>query len=272
LAVFDLRTYDSIASDVVRRWTYPFTIDSNFLSFGSSDFTCSRGNRYKDGNVRVGANTTIGPNTVLGSGMEVGDSVNIHLSTFGSGCVVEEGVTVNGSHAWKNVRIGAGATVDRALLCDGVIVGRNATVGRGCVLSFGVVIGDNVVVPEFTSLTRVPRKLVQRRVRVLEGWDDEYDDEVEGVSGGGSGGGAGGGGGDSGQCGEATEREFNWNSFLASMIPETDVEVVGPGGVGRVWDPNEEEVRNFSLFIPIFFILLTSNYRFGSTFSIGKIL
>ena len=237
--VFDPRTYDSIASDVIRRWAYPFTIDSNFLTFGASTFTCARGNRYREENVSVGSNTIIGPNTVLGNGTRVSDHVTIHGSTIGKNGIIEKNAQVHGCHIWSNVSIGENATIDRAILCDGVRVGKGATVGRGCVLSYGVVIGDNVIIPEFTRLTRVPRTLVQKRVRVLEGWDDTYDDEDEdsnnetNMSEGNT------NGGDD-DWGDGTSN-FDWKALLETMSPETDVHIVGPDGVGRVWDPSEEE-------------------------------
>jgi hypothetical protein len=68
----------------------------------------------------------------------------------------------------------------------------------------------------------VPRKLVQRRVSALEGWDDTYgsdEEDNENSSGG----------------------EFNWNRLLSEMVPESDEIIVGTNGVGRVWDPNEED-------------------------------
>ena len=241
--VFDPRTYDSISSDVIRRWAYPFTIDSNFLNFGASTFTCARGNRYREENVSVGSNTTIGPNTVLGNGARVGDHVKLHASTIGRKCNLQNGSTVNGCHIWNNVTIGENATIDRAILCDGVIVGKGATVSRGCVLSFGVVIGENVVIPEFTRLTCVPRKLVERRVRVLEGWDDTYDDDGDGDGDGAesnaSSSSEGGGG-----WGDGGTSTFDWKALLDNMSPETDVHIVGSDGVGRVWDPAEEDEDN----------------------------
>lgn len=68
----------------------------------------------------------------------------------------------------------------------------------------------------------MPRKLVQRRVSALEGWDDTYgsdEEDNENSSGG----------------------EFNWNRLLSEMVPESDEIIVGTNGVGRVWDPNEED-------------------------------
>ena len=206
--VFDPRTYDSIASDVVRRWAYPFTIDSNFLNFGTSSFVCSRGNRYKESGVQVGTNTIVGPNTVVGSDTTIGDHVSIQASTFGSNCTIGNGAKIQGSHLWNNVTVGENATIDRAIVCEGVVVRKGATVSRGCVLSFGVVIDEGVFVPEFTRLTRVPRQLVQRRVSALEGWDDTYgeSDEDEGNT-------------------EAGSGEFDWNQLLADMVRCEHVEV-----------------------------------------------
>ena len=39
------------------------------------------------------------------------------------------------------------------MVCDGAVVGQNAILERGCVLSYGVVIGPDVIVPEFTRVS-----------------------------------------------------------------------------------------------------------------------
>ena len=120
------------------------------------------------------------------------------------------------------MQIEAGAVVDRSILCDGVIVRHGAKVGRGCILSFGVVIDAGVTVPDFTQLTCVPRALV-RQWRDAEDGMDKYSDDDE----------------DSDE-GHMNAKDFDWSHALATMEPESDTAVVGDAGVGRVWDPSED--------------------------------
>ncbi len=233
--VFDPRTYDTIACDVIRRWAHPLTVDNNFLDFSASSFTCSRGNRYKETGVQMASTAEIGPNTVLaGSAQErthVGEKARIlGGSTVGRGCRIEDGALVSGSHLWRRVTVEAGAVVDRSILCDGVVVKRGARVGRGCILSFGVVIDVGVTIPDFTRLTCVPRELVRQRRSAEEGMDAYSEDEDEDDSDGGGGG----------------NKDFDWASELAAMTPASDTKVVGPAGVGRVWDPSEDNDEDYS--------------------------
>jgi translation initiation factor eIF-2B subunit epsilon len=233
--VFDPRTYDTIACDVIRRWAHPLTVDNNFLDFSASSFTCSRGNRYKETGVQLAPTAEIGPNTVLaGSAQErthVGDRARVlGGSTVGRGCRIADGALVSGSHLWRGVTVEAGAVVDRSILCDGVVVRRGAHIGRGCILSFGVVVDAGVTIPDFTRLTCVPRELVRQRRSAEEGMDAYSDDEDEDDSDGGGGG----------------TKDFDWPSELADMTPENDPKVVGPDGIGRVWDPSEDNDDNDS--------------------------
>ncbi len=252
--VFDPKTYDSITSDVIRRWAYPLAIDNNFMDFSLSTFTCTRGNRYKEDGVSLAPTAEVGPNTVVGAGTTLAAGARVLLSSVGRDCTLGKGSSVVGSHLWRGVTVEDGAHVDRAICCDGVVVRAGARVGRGCILSFGVVVDAGIVVPEFTRLTCVPRALVAQRIRLEEGFDDysdddDDDDDYDDAGGGGGRGGRGGGRGDDGTAagsgagsdfGDGSSTSASWRRMLATMTPENDPEFVGPNGVGRRWDPAEE--------------------------------
>lgn len=50
--------------------------------------------------------------------------------------------------------LGSDVKVDQAILCEDVRVGAKAVIPRGCVISRGVVIAPDTVLPEFTRVFR----------------------------------------------------------------------------------------------------------------------
>lgn len=101
---------------------------------------------------------------------------------------------------------------------------------KGCVLSFGVVIGEGQVVPPFTRLTLSDAKEDDGFGSSSDEDDanDEEEDDEDGVgagkSGSGDGAAAGGGGGEEG-----------------GELKEWDVHLVGADGKGREWRTADED-------------------------------
>jgi len=64
---------------------------------------------------------------------------------------------INGSYVWDNVIIEDGCKVSNSLVCDGVHLKAGAIVEPGCVLSFNVEVGKNVVVPAHSKVSLLPQ-------------------------------------------------------------------------------------------------------------------
>eukprot|EP00937_MAST-01D_sp_MAST-1D-sp2_P006801 g6801.t1 len=178
--VHDPRTYDAVCKDLLHRWAMPLAPDATTtLVPGGSSYYYQRGCIYKERGITLTRPCFIGRDTAIGSGTSVGRHARVAQSVLGRGCKVGTGAVVTGSTLWEGVVVEDGARVDRALLCDGVVVRAGAVVGRGCVLSFGVVVGAGHVVPPFTRVTKVEE-------------EDEFGSDGDGDADGDGGGGGGG--------------------------------------------------------------------------------
>ncbi|RMX66274.1 hypothetical protein DD238_003090 [Peronospora effusa] len=209
--VMDPRTYAGVSQAILQRWVFPMVPDANYLGAGSvTHYVYLRGMRYKDVNVTLARTCDVQRECILGAGTIIGDHSRVRKSAIGKNCVVGENVTIEGSFLWSNVVVEDGAVVTSSILCDNVVVKRGAVIGEGCVLSFGVVIGEGFSLPPFTKVTK---SLVQVE-------DDEFlsDKDVECL---------------------AKQEKLLTISALSQWNPKE----VGAGGAGRIWTLDEDDIE-----------------------------
>jgi len=149
--VKDLRTYNSVSKDIIHRWAYPTVPDANFL--GATSFVRSRQMIYKEKDVKLSRSCIIGPSSSLGEGTQIGDNSQILQSVIGRNCKIGNHVMIKGAFLWDNVVVENGATVVSSILCDGVKIGPKAMVQKGCIVSFNVIVGSDVILSPFTKIT-----------------------------------------------------------------------------------------------------------------------
>ncbi|KAM3556668.1 hypothetical protein MY1884_004947 [Beauveria asiatica] len=146
----NLQMYDAVSRDVLGRWTFPFIPENNlapktaYQSHQNNVVIEQSACHASSARLR---NSIIGANTTIGAGSTVANCI------IGSDCVVGAGVTLTDSFLWNEVSVDENATVTQAILADGTKVGKNATVSPGALLSFGVHIGDDVIVTENTAIS-----------------------------------------------------------------------------------------------------------------------
>eukprot|EP00736_Rhodelphis_marinus_P006614 Rmarinus@m.4481 len=148
------RSYAAVVSDVIRRWVYPIVPENNL--FGDTSYVISRGHLYRESNVKLSRSCRIGYDTVLGGSTVLGDKSSVANTSVGRNCVIGQGAKVKASILWEDVHVGDGSVIENSLLCTGVKIGKNCVIKGGCVLSYGVVLGDNVTLEPGTRLTTLP--------------------------------------------------------------------------------------------------------------------
>jgi translation initiation factor eIF-2B subunit epsilon len=156
--VQDARTYHSVSRDIIRRWVYPVVPDLPKLQDACSRAVHMGRYIYREDNVRIARSARIGNGVVLGSGTVVEENAYVVHSVLGHNCVIGAGARVEESHLWAGVRIMENSRVQSSILCDKVVVKANAVVQRGCVLAFGVVVGEGINLPQYTRLSRICKK------------------------------------------------------------------------------------------------------------------
>ena len=154
--VKNLRAYDAISKDVVSRWTYPLTPDSNLLA--DQSFQLGKGCVYKEDEVILARSCKVGPKTIVGRGTTVGEGSSISNSVIGRRCVIGRKVKIDGAFIWDDARIGDNTVVEKAVIANDAVVGKGCTISCGALLSYGVRIADHATVDDSARITRHKRK------------------------------------------------------------------------------------------------------------------
>jgi len=179
--VLDLRTYDSISKDIIKRWTHPIVLDNNL--FCRTTYKYERHNIYKETkNLFLARSCLVEEDSVIGSGTSIGEKTIIKQSVIGRNCKIGRNCNISGSYLWEGCVIEDNVTMEMTICCDRVTVRSGAKLGKGTVLSYDVVIGKNFNVKDHTLLTTVkisggeddwndtqtPKKAAQEATKVME--------------------------------------------------------------------------------------------------------
>jgi translation initiation factor eIF-2B subunit epsilon len=216
--VHDFCSYHCVSRDLLRRWCYPVVPDNLPNGYETSyRYALQRHYLYKEKHhpTKVGPSTLIQGPGMVGSNSHVGRDCNIVGTVIGQNCVIGNEVTMRDSHVWEQVTVEDGATVIQSILAHGVVIKKGATISRGCVVGSGCVIGANVILPEFTRITK--------------SMDTDGDDDM----------GDGFGAFDDSSDDEDDDSDLEQHQ---DSIHVCDYDVVGPDGVGRVWKPTVLDV------------------------------
>lgn len=86
--VSNLLMYDSVSSDLVRRWVYPITPEANFIDQKEGGCTYSRHNVYRGSGVSLGHGSQMEENVLIGHDTSIGANCFISNSVIGTNCTI----------------------------------------------------------------------------------------------------------------------------------------------------------------------------------------
>ncbi|KAM4694935.1 translation initiation factor eIF2B subunit epsilon [Discoglossus pictus] len=217
--VSNLLMYEAVTCDILRRWLYPLTPETNFTDEETQGYTHSRHNIYRGSEVSRGHGSILRENVLIGSGTTIGAKCSIRNSSIGRNCSIGDRVVLENVYIWDGVHIADDVTIKKSIICNEAVVKTRVHISPHCVLTSKVVIGPDLQLQENTVIS-------------LHHPDEDEDDEDEFSD-------------DSG-AGKEKER---------SKIKGYSKEEVGSEGKGYVWksseiteeDDEEEELLQRSL-------------------------
>ncbi|KAG7227370.1 hypothetical protein INR49_000375 [Caranx melampygus] len=116
--VSNLLMYDSVSSDLVRRWVYPLTPEANFTDQEGRSCTYSRHNVYRGSGVSLGHGSQMVENVLIGCDTSIGANCHISNSVIGNNCTIGDKVILNHAYIWNNVHIASNVTISQSVVCD----------------------------------------------------------------------------------------------------------------------------------------------------------
>ncbi|XP_057713826.1 translation initiation factor eIF-2B subunit epsilon [Corythoichthys intestinalis] len=151
--VSNLLMYDSVSSDLVRRWVYPLTPETNFTDQKKWSYIYSCHNVYRGSGVSLGHRSQMEENVLIGCDTSIGTNCYISNTVIGNNCFIGDNVTLDHAYIWNNVQIGCNVVISHSVVCDKAEVKEGVILNKQCVLAYNVVIGPHISVPEGTVVS-----------------------------------------------------------------------------------------------------------------------
>ncbi|KAJ6651969.1 hypothetical protein lerEdw1_015866 [Lerista edwardsae] len=154
--VSNLLMYESVSSDVLQRWVYPVTPETNFSDNKKQSCTHSRHNIYQGAEVSLGHDSVLEENVLIGQGTSVGKKCSITNSVIGPNCKIGDEVVLDRAFLWNSVRVGDQVKILQSIVCDEAEVKKGVMLNPRCVLTSQVVVGPDMILPEGTVISLHP--------------------------------------------------------------------------------------------------------------------
>lgn len=187
----NLQMYDSITRDVLDRHTFPLVPDSDMIKGNS--YVVQKDNVVREKGVEFESDTTI-TKSIFGARTTVGSGSKISNSVVGRRCFIGQNVRIEDSYIWDDATVEDGSVITRSVIGGSATVGKNCKIEAGSLVSFDVMISDNVTIPPATVLSVLShdREFVKTDLKLLgprgkgaiykyaeDEEDDDEDDDVD---------------------------------------------------------------------------------------------
>ena len=154
--ILNLRAFDAISKDMICRWTYPLTPDTNIVS--GQSFQLYHGNVYREDGVQLARSCKIGRKVVLGKATTVGEHSTITNSVIGRRCIIGARVKIDGAYIWDDAKIGDDAVIETSIIANDAVIGKGCHVEAGALISYGVKISEGTTISSKHRISTLKRK------------------------------------------------------------------------------------------------------------------
>lgn len=168
--VKNLQAYDAISKDVLSRWTYPLTPDTNLVA--GQNFQLHKENVYRESGVVLARSSVVSRNVILGKASSVGEHSKITNAVIGRRCVIGNRVKIDGAYIWDDVRIGDDTVLEKCVIGNEATIGSRCKVKEGALISHNVKISDGTTVPGDRRISTLKRKRGYEKDEIVQAPSD----------------------------------------------------------------------------------------------------
>lgn len=131
--VRNLHSYGSVTKDILSRWTFPMTPDSNMMEDGK--YSYAKGNVYIEEGADIALSAKIGPGSQVGRATSVGENSKISTTVVGRNCKIGRDCVIEDSYIWDGAVVGDGCVVRQAIIASDAVVGSKCMIEKDALLS-----------------------------------------------------------------------------------------------------------------------------------------
>ena len=139
-----LAAYDALSRDIIGRWVYPISPESNLKC--DQSYVLRKRNVYEEKSVILSRSCVVEQATVIGKDTVIGDGSIVTNSVIGRGVNIGKNVILDGAYIWDYATIGHGSVIRSSIVADEAAIGQNCRLEPGALVSFGVTVPDETVV------------------------------------------------------------------------------------------------------------------------------
>lgn len=140
------QSYKLVSNDIISRWAYPLVPDMGICGL-KQNYVFYRNNIYRNAKTTLMRSSQLKENVVIAES-EIAEGAAISFSVVGNGCKVGKDCRLRNVFVMDNVRIGEGCNLSNC------VIGQGAVIGKGCKITDCGIIGENVELPDKTTLQK----------------------------------------------------------------------------------------------------------------------
>jgi translation initiation factor eIF-2B subunit epsilon len=130
--VSNLRSYEMVTSEVMRRWVYPIVPEA----ISETNYRRTRENNYFSQDIKLERSCSIESDTIIGKKTFVDKNTKINQCTIGNNVKIGKNCDIQNCYIFDNVVIEDNVKMNHCIICNYALIGEGSTLSTGlnCIL------------------------------------------------------------------------------------------------------------------------------------------
>ncbi|XP_055615600.1 translation initiation factor eIF-2B subunit epsilon [Toxorhynchites rutilus septentrionalis] len=167
MKVSNWQSFQITSKDVANRYVYPLVLDMGVCG-NSQMYSFCRNNIYRHKDIRLARESFLDSDVVIGKLSEIDANTFVSHSVLGKGVKIGKNCRITNSFLMDGVEIGDNCQLDLCVLSERVKVGLGSKLTNGCIL------GQDVILPKGTEISKLTLQSMKP--------DDDWSEGIECIS------------------------------------------------------------------------------------------